>query len=82
MQRVKNLDEKNDQLNSQIEEIQQQMGVPKPQYDQLKQKNNNLNLQINDHLDMIRERDAKLKAQQKRIEEQEKEILAMKTAVE
>lgn len=33
MQRVKNLDEKNDQLNSQIEEIQQQMGVPKPQYD-------------------------------------------------
>jgi predicted nucleic acid-binding Zn-ribbon protein len=58
------------------------MGVPKPQYDQLKQKNNNLNLQINDHLDMIRERDAKLKAQQKRIEEQEKEILAMKTAVE
>ncbi len=44
------------------------MGVPKAQYDQLKQKNTNLNNEINDNLDMIRERDQRLKVHEAKLD--------------
>jgi len=37
LQRIKQLETKNDQLLENLEQVQKTMGVPKPQYDSLKQ---------------------------------------------